>query len=110
MKESIIQDNIIRKLRYLEWFCKSTHGNLYQSGFPDIFAAHIRYGIRWIECKQPDETRSTFTPAQLETFPKMEAAGVGIWILVGDSDQEYSKLFQTANWRQYYMKKLLGGR
>jgi hypothetical protein len=110
VKESVIQENIMKKLRWLEWFCKSTHGNLYQSGFPDIFACHVRYGPRWIECKQPDETKSYFTAAQLETFPKMDAAGCGIWVMTTDTDHEYAKLFQAPNWRQYYMKKILGGR
>lgn len=110
MKEEKIREGIIRKMRYLEWYVQIMHGNLFTKGFPDLFTAHIRYGIRLIEVKQPDETKSYFTAAQIETFPKMEAAGVGIWILVSDSDQEYSKLFQAPNWRQYYMKKIFSNR
>lgn len=110
MKEHDIQELIIKKMRYLEWFCKSTHGNLFQAGFPDIYACNRKYGPRWIEVKQPDVTKSYFTPAQLATFPLMEANGAGIWVLIGDSDQEYAKLFQPPNWRQYQMKKMLSER
>lgn len=110
MKEAQIEDNIIKKLRYLGWFVKKLHGNMFQSGMPDLFCAHIRYGIRLIEVKQPDETKSSFTAAQIETFPLLEAHGVGLWIMVNDTDHEYAKLFHAPNWRQYYMKKMLGGR
>lgn len=110
MKEEKIRESIIKKLRMLEWYVKIMHGNIFTKGFPDLFCAHYKYGIRLVEVKQPDPEHSTFTAAQIEDFPRMEAAGVGIWILVADTDHEYAKLFQAPNWRQYYMKKVLGGR
>ena len=110
MLEEKIRESVIRKLRMLEWFVKIMHMNMFTSGFPDLFCAHYKYGIRLVEIKQPRVEDSSFTPAQLENFPKMEAAGVGIWILVSDSDQEYAKLFKAPNWRQYQMMKMLSGR
>lgn len=97
--EEIIQDAIIRYLLAREWFVRATHGNQYQSGFPDLFAAKRRYGQRWIEVKNPESYK--FTPAQLETFPKMSGADVGIWILTAGDDREYKKLFNRPNWFTY---------
>jgi hypothetical protein len=94
--ESIIQSKIMNKLRIHGWFCKTTHGNIWQCGFPDIFACNIRYGTRWIEIKQ--EKGFTFTEAQLHDFPILSNNGSPIWILTSDSDWEYNKLFGPANW------------
>jgi hypothetical protein len=99
--EAIIQEAIVKKLRYLEWLIRETHGNMYQTGFPDIYAAHRKYGQRWIEVKDPKRKGDIFTPAQHEFFPQLHAAGVGVWILVGDSDSEIEKLFKAPNWWQF---------
>jgi len=92
-----IQKQIISFLREREWFVRATHGNQYQSGFPDLFAAKRRYGMRWIEIKYGEQYK--FTDAQLDTFPKFSAAGVGIWILT--SEREYMSLFSSPNWASY---------
>ena len=97
--EAQIQEAIMRMLRGQGWFVKETHGNMYQCGFPDLFATHIRYGHRWIEVKNPTAYR--FTPAQLETFPLLCAHGSRVWVLVADTDAEYQKLFAPANWHYY---------
>ena len=97
--EKIIQIAIVKKLRLLGWFVKETHGNLYQSGFPDLYACHKEYGPRWVEVKNPKKYR--FTPAQLRDFPLFTANGADIWVLVSDSDYEINKLFKSANWYQY---------
>lgn len=76
-----------------------THGNAYQSGFPDIFACHPKYGHRWIEVKNPDAYG--FTPAQLAHFPMMQQHGSGVWILVAATDAEIQKLLGPPNWYQY---------
>ncbi len=99
--ERIIQDSIINMLRIKGWYVMETHGNMYQSGFPDLFACHSRYGIRWIEVKLPKMKGSRFTPAQIDCFPKMCSNGAGVWILTGDSDLEYQKLFARFNWWCY---------
>ncbi len=99
--EGKIQDAIIIMLQGKGWFVKSTHGNIYQSGFPDLFACHSRYGQRWIEIKRPDMKGSHFTGAQLDDFPKFCAHGSGIWILTAATEREYEKLFARPNWYQY---------
>lgn len=92
----------MKELRNLGWYCHETHGNLFQKGFPDIYACHIRYGPRWIEVKIED--KYSFTNAQLEEFPKMTAAGARIWILTGYAPEDLAKLFQPANWEKYLLR------
>ena len=86
-------------LKVRDWYARETHGNMYQSGFPDIFACHRRYGIRWIEVKMP--TGYSFTPAQLDVFPEFAAKGVGIWILTADTETQYRLLFKPSNWHHF---------
>lgn len=97
--EAIIQEAIIKKLTLLQWYVKSTHGNMFQQGFPDLYACHRSYGARWIEVKNPEAY--CFTPAQLECFPMFSAKNIGIWVLVSDSDEEIRKLHGPANWAFY---------
>jgi len=97
--EKKIQEALIKYLRQREWFVKSTHGCAYQSGFPDLFAAKRRYGMRWIEVKNPASYR--FTDAQIECFPKFSKNQVGIWILGAGTEAEYKKLFNQPNWAHY---------
>lgn len=99
--EAEIQEAIIKYLRFREWYVMETHGNMYQKGLPDLYATHRKYGIRWIEVKQP--SGYSFTPAQLDTFPLLTANGTGIWILSAASDTEYAKLWAPANWHVYLM-------
>lgn len=99
--EDKVRDEIIRYLRGREWFVKITVGNLYQSGFPDLYCAHRRYGQRWIEVKLPEMKGSKFTGAQLASFPEFNAAGVGVWVLTGGNEYEYGKLFKEQNWYSY---------
>ncbi len=96
-----IQEDIMRMLRYKGWLVLRTHGNVYQSGFPDLFCTHSSYGHRWVEVKDPNRTGDPFTPAQRDTFPKLCANGSGVWVLVGADDGEYNKLFKKYNWWQY---------
>lgn len=97
--EKKIQDEIRDFLKLRDWFTIKTHGNEYQSGLPDLYAMHHKYGTRWIEVKNPKQYQ--FTAAQLENFPKMVAHGAGIWILIEASESEYEKLFKPCNWWQY---------
>lgn len=99
--EAVIQEGIEKMLRELGWFVMRTHGSMYQSGFPDIYATHSRYGQRWIEVKLPDMKGSKFTPAQMECFPKLCANGSGVWILTANTEHEYKKLFSRYNWWSY---------
>jgi hypothetical protein len=100
-RESKIQKAIKEYLVERAWFVKDTHGNMYQSGFPDLYCCHKMYGPRWIECKLPNMVGSHFTAAQLITFPKMTLHGSGVWVLTAATDYEYKKLFEQPNWHQY---------
>lgn len=99
--EDLVQTTIVKMLRYKGWFVRATHGNMYQSGFPDLFACHVRYGQRWIEVKDPNRGGDVFTNAQHEVFPLLCANGSGVWVLIGSSDSEYNKLFNRPNWSSY---------
>jgi hypothetical protein len=98
--ETTLQRKITEFLKIRDWMVKWTHGNLYQSGFPDMYVAHLRYGSRWIEVKIPKPV-IVFTPAQLENFPEFSAKGVGIWVITAATEEEYAKLFKPANWHWY---------
>jgi len=97
--ERKIQNNIINFLRKKGWFIMVTHGNMYQRGFPDLWATHKFYGARWIEVKNPKKYE--FTPAQIETFPKICSNGSDVWVLIADTEEEYEKLFKSGNWYLY---------
>lgn len=99
--EAKIQSALEDYLKVRDWFVQVMHGNLFQFGVPDMYIAHRRYGARWVEVKNPLSYR--FTPAQLETFPRMAAAGVGVWVLIAATESEYRKLFAPANWHTYLM-------
>lgn len=98
--EAKIQQNLIRFLQVRGWYVKSTHGNQFQSGFPDLYASHPKYMSRWIEVK--NATAYSFTNAQRIEFPLLAAHGVGIWILCDATDCEYNKLFKPPNWGIYF--------
>lgn len=100
--EAQIQDKIIRMLRFKEWTVMSTHGNMYQHGFPDLYCCHPLHGQRWVEVKRPNPKDSRFTAAQTKYFPLLSAAGIGIWVLTGSTTEDYEKLFKKPNWKAYY--------
>lgn len=106
--EAAIQERIVKRLKELDWYVMATHGNSYQSGFPDLYIAHKSYGSKWVEVK--NALNYSFTAAQYETFPALHSKGVGIWILVDSTDAEISKLYQPANWHYYYLLKINGMR
>lgn len=91
--EKRIEDALCVFLRARGWYCFVTHGGMYQSGFPDIYATHPEHGVRLIEVKLPDLRGSRFTNAQLEKFPLFNNNGSPIWVLTDASEYEYRKLF-----------------
>jgi len=99
--ESVIQKEIIAMLRNKEWFVKVTNGNMYQTGFPDLYCCHSTYKERWIEVKRP--TNYKLQPSQMRDFPKLSAHGSGVWILTSASEQEYNKLFKPENWWHFIL-------
>jgi hypothetical protein len=98
-EEARIQKEIVQYLKIRDWVVKETHGNMYQWGLPDVYAAHRKYKTRWIEIKQPTGYR--LTPAQLDTFYQFTSVGVGIWILTAATEHEYLKLWQPPNWLMF---------
>ena len=83
--ERVIQDAIIKMLRYKGWHVMETHGNIYQKGFPDLFACHSKYGHRWIEVKLPEMRGSKFTAAsgrtgEAVTRRQPRRSGVRLWL------------------------------
>lgn len=101
--EEAIVRRIMAALRVKGWYVLRTHGNLYQSGLPDLYATHKTYGVRWIEVKLPDMKGSRFTRAQYDVFPKLVRNGTKVWILT--SEEEYPKLFQPCNLWHYMRAK-----
>jgi hypothetical protein len=97
--ESAIVEAIRDMLGKLGWFTIKTHGSQYQSGLPDLYCCHPKYGTRWVEVKNAE--KYSFTPAQTEVFPKLIAHGVGVWVLVAATEAEYKKLFGPSNYYQY---------
>lgn len=102
--EGAIQDSVMSRLEAQDWYCVETYGSAYQSGLPDIFACHAKYGQRWIEFKNPAGYK--FTPAQTDVFPRFAAEGVGIWILDGDEDHQVARIHGPANWHCYLWPSL----
>ena len=99
--EAKIQKGIWDMLVLNGWYVVRMPGSSAMSGIPDLYATHSKYGARWIEVKRPNMEGSRFTAAQLDRFPKICANGSGIWILTGDTQEEYQKLFQPYNWWKY---------
>ena len=95
-----IQQHLVKYLRERGWVVEVMQGNMFQTGIPDLFIAHPKFGIRFIDCKNP--VRYTFTKAQRKKWPIWERHGVGIWILVGADEENYDKLFTPPNWRDYW--------
>jgi hypothetical protein len=100
--EWYIQRDVIQFLKARGWNVEHTHGNLFQTGFPDLYVAHKKWGTRWIDCKQPK--KYSFTRDQRRKWPVWEAYGIGIWILTAATQAEYDKLFKPPNWRGYWKK------
>ena len=97
--EDKLVDELTAFLKIRDWYVKKMHGNAYQKGFPDLYIGHRKYGHRLVECKILGQY--AFTENQLIEFPKMSGFGIGIWILVAATEEEYQKLWQPPNWYQY---------
>lgn len=100
--EAKIQAAIVEFMQHRGWLVEVTHGNTYQMGIPDMWCFHPKFGYRWIDAKV--KGRYSFTKAQKLKWPKWETYGVGIWILVAATDEEYDKLMAPPNWRDYWKK------
>lgn len=88
--EAPIKRAIQKFLKERKWLVVVTHGNNFQSGLPDLYCAHPNHGQRWIEVKNP--LAYSFTKAQLFLFPELFKHGVGVWIMVAATQEEYLKV------------------
>jgi hypothetical protein len=103
--EGKIQKDIKDFLTLRGWYVMVTHGNMFQKGFPDLYATHSVYGPRWIEVKLPQMKGSQWTRAQLECFPKLAAHGTKIWIMTAATEKEYALLKHPCNLHKYMVPK-----
>lgn len=100
--EYFIQQELIAYLEARGWLVERMIGNAFQTGIPDLYCHHPKWGERWIDVKNAG--RYSFTKAQKRKWPQWEKAGVGIWILTAANQVSYDKLFGPPNWRQYVKK------
>ena len=95
-----IQRKLVAFLQARSWHVERLFADAFQNGFPDLFAAHVKWGQRWIEVKRPDE--SSFTQRQRQKFPVWEKFRIGIWILTAATQAQYDLLFKPPNWRDFW--------
>ena len=98
--ENKTQSRLMKFLRARGWVVENMHGNMYQSGIPDLYCFKKEYGERWIDVKV--EGQYSFTKAQIIKWPQWESAGIGIWILTGSTQRDYDRLFEKPNMRDYW--------
>ncbi len=103
--ERKIQNRLVAVLEARGWDVNQTHGNMYQCGFPDVYAFKEGKGQRWIEVKV--RGKFSFTKAQLIWYPKMLRAGIGIWVLFGSEDEDIALLDRKPNLSEIMGRKLM---
>lgn len=91
----------MKYMRERGWFIKRMTGNMFQSGVPDLYCYSKQWGERWIDVKR-DDGKYSFTDDQKREWPVWEAAGIGIWILIGATQEQYDLLFKPPNMRDYW--------
>ncbi len=97
-----IQQDLIVYLETRGWLVERMIGNAFQTGIPDLYVSHPKWGSRWIDVKNPGAY--SFTKAQKRKWPVWERFGVGIWIVTSADQEGYDKLFAPPNWRSYVKK------
>lgn len=88
-----VYEPLRRKLQYEGWFVQKIHGNEFQSGLPDVYAYHRKYGQRWIELKTKT---GRLSQRQITKFAEMNRHGLKVWLLRGP--EEYDLLFSEPKW------------
>lgn len=106
--EDIIRDALVAFLKVRNWYVKILHGNAFQSGVPDLYATHLKFGGRFIEVKVPGKLR--WEPSQILDFPLLVANGTGVWVLTAATEEEYRKLFAKCNLHEMLMLSHLKAR
>lgn len=99
--EARLQDKIVSFLEDRGWLVEETHGNAFQRGIPDLFCWNQQLGFfRWIDVKRRE--RHEYTQHQCQTWTHWEKHGLGVWIMMEPTDEEYAKLFEPPNFRVYW--------
>lgn len=96
MTEQEGQDKLRNFMHARGWHTEKTHGNMYQSGWPDLLCMHNKFGRKWVECKVPGEK---LRQSQIACFLKWSEFGETIYIMHDDDD--YDILFGKPNWMPY---------
>lgn len=98
--EKKIETEIREFLALRGWLVEKTHSSAYSSGWPDLMCWHPEHGLRWVDVKV--KGRYHYTKSQCQTWPKWEGHGLGVWIMVAATEEEYAKLFDRPNFRDYW--------
>jgi hypothetical protein len=96
--EKVLQDEIVHFLRMRGWMVENMHGNAFQMGVPDLYCYHMDLDMhRWIDVKRPHA--HVYTKAQCQKWPGWKP---GVWIMMGATEEWYSKLFEPPNFMEYW--------
>lgn len=103
--EDRIQAKIINFLRDRKWHVEKMHGNAFQKGIPDLYCFNPLLGgeeglHRWVDVKV--EGQYEYTKSQCQKWPLWESIGLGVWIMMGPTEEWYKKLFGPPNFRDYW--------
>ena len=101
--EAKIEKDFLGTMMLRGWYFIKTHGNKYQSGFPDLYGIHSHYGTRWVELKREN---GRFTDAQMYVFPKFAQKKIGVWVITGE--HAYDSLHGPANWGTFLLNARSG--
>jgi len=101
--EHKIQNDFISFVQYRGWHAERLIGNQLQVGIPDLLLGHPQHGMRWVDLKAPGKYE--FTRAQRWKWPLWERYGMGVWIIIAATEEEYDKLFAPPNMREYWKDK-----
>lgn len=100
--ESAGSERLRAFMRREGWGTWKTHGNVFQKGWPDIYASHPIHGQRWIETKTID---GRLERTQVDLFAEWARYGVQVWVLRDEKD--YRWLFKQANAWEFGLPKIL---
>jgi len=81
-ESKLIDEPFSNILKAKGWNVENTHGNQYQSGFPDKYITHPKYSPRWVEYKViENDGHVKYTEAQKDTFMLWASHNVPIFII-----------------------------
>lgn len=84
--EFAIQRELVKFMQTRGWHVERMLANAFQTGIPDLFCYHKKWGMRWVDVKRPG--RYSFTLRQRQKWPTWEKAGIGIWILTSATEEQ----------------------